>query len=512
MVLCWALLFTSYSNAQDISTTGNLVTPTTTTSGSTWGNAVYQDSLTCWRWGYPGYCGPNPIVRPGDSINFSFGYTDIYQVKAIADVLPNSGVGLRVNGYNFSFTAKNGNGWDNGQTDYLSAYVFFTGNSGPWPYYKTYDLNYKFNWTTFNFSETFTTPYASKDLKTVQYGFVGGDSNYWAGPYGPEIYNISFSLKYSTDPCASDVLSSPSCPGYLDAINKYTAPAPVLAEPTTVSSPTQTTTTVVDPITSTPVTTITSSPIMQTISTKTIEPAALQSGSNKAGGPSVSQILGIVRAEQSRVKAVETSTVQQAVETSQRLTEQAKQDGEKIATTQSANSQQTSATTQNTVVQQNNLVQSEFSALKQATKFDSVQLTNTNTQQLLDARPESASMYQLNTKTLIEPIILPPQQYKAGELSVVSYIPETTPTFIDPQQSRLNKLASNDLAGDKDLQQIAVVPNGFLQYTQLTLTDAKFYSIRPVYQNQRVVDNQRALRQLSSDRLHEQMVDQQYQK
>ena len=508
MVLCWVLLFTNYSNAQDIYTTGNLVTPTTTASGSTWAGAVYQNSLTCWGWGDPGYCGPNPIVRPGDNINFSYGYTDIYQVRTIADVLPNSGTGLRVNGYNFSFTAKNGNGWDNGQTDRLSAYVFFTGSSGPWPYYKTYDLNYKFDWTTFNFSETFTTPYASKDLKTVQYGFVGGDTNYWAGPYGPEVNNISFSLKYSVDPCSVDVLSSPSCPGYLDAVSKYTIAPVSLSEPTTVSSPTQTTTTVADPITATPVTTVTST--QQTA--KTIEPAALQSGSNKTGGPSVSQILGIVRSEQSRVRAVENSTVQQALDTSQRLTDQAKQDGEKIASTQSAASQQTVTATQTAITQQVAAKQNEFSALKQATKFESVQLTNSNQQELLDARPQQSSIYQLNTKTLIEPIILPIQQYKAGELSVVNYIPEPTPQFADTQQQRLNKGASNDLAGDKDLQQMAVVPTGFLQYTQLALTDATFYSTRPVYQNQRVVDNQRALRQLSSDRLHEQMVNQQYQK
>ena len=35
-------------------------------------------------------------------------------MQAIASVLPNTGSGLRVNGYNFGFTAKNGNGWDDG--------------------------------------------------------------------------------------------------------------------------------------------------------------------------------------------------------------------------------------------------------------------------------------------------------------------------------------------------------------------------------------------------------------
>ena len=113
----------SVSNAQQLVpgteyNTGNIVQPTVSGTNSTpWVNGVYQDSLTCWRWGDPGYCGPNPIVRPGNNINFSFGYTDLHQVQNIANVLPNSGSGLRVNGWHFSFTAKNGNGWDNGQTD-----------------------------------------------------------------------------------------------------------------------------------------------------------------------------------------------------------------------------------------------------------------------------------------------------------------------------------------------------------------------------------------------------------
>jgi hypothetical protein len=47
-------------------------------------------------------------------------------------------------------------------------------------------------------------------------GFVGRDNNFWAGTYGPEIYNVNFSLKYSVkpDPCIADPLSSPTCPGY----------------------------------------------------------------------------------------------------------------------------------------------------------------------------------------------------------------------------------------------------------------------------------------------------------
>jgi hypothetical protein len=44
----------------------------------------------------------------------------------------------------------------------------------------------------------------------------------------------------------------------------------------------------------------------------------------------------------------------------------------------------------------------------------------------------------------------------------------------------------------------------------VALTDVAFYAPKEIYRNQKNVDNARALRQLASDRLHQQMVDQQY--
>jgi hypothetical protein len=55
---------------------------------------------------------------------------------------------------------------------------------------------------------------------------------------------------------------------------------------------------------------------------------------------------------------------------------------------------------------------------------------------------------------------------------------------------------------------------GFNNYTTLTLSDAAFYEPKEVYKNQRVVDNARAQRLLqgASDRLHQEMVNSQYNK
>ena len=176
--------------------------------------------LTCWAPGDTGYCGPLPAVGAFNNpslINFSYGLTDIYQDINIAQALSAAGSGIIVTGFNFSFTAKNGSGWDNGQLDYLTAYAEFYKGNDLLEFYN-YDLNYKFNWTNFGFSETFTNPYQKNDLNNVKVGFVGSDTNGWAGFYGPEVQNINFRLNYGIDPCYDDPLSSTSCAGFQAAL------------------------------------------------------------------------------------------------------------------------------------------------------------------------------------------------------------------------------------------------------------------------------------------------------
>jgi len=214
------LLCSSYSNSQSIDPiTGNLInygtSPTETTS--TWNNGVYVNQL-CFGAGQPGNCGPNPSIREGTYINFSYGTVDLNQIVNINKALSIGGSGVQLSGFNFGFTAKNGNGWDDGRQDYLGAYVKFYNSAGSLA--STYDYtaqtNQKYNWTLFNFSETFASPVTASTYGNAQVGFVGRDNNFWAGTYGPEIYNVNFSLKYSVkpDPCIADPLSSPICPGY----------------------------------------------------------------------------------------------------------------------------------------------------------------------------------------------------------------------------------------------------------------------------------------------------------
>ena len=215
-----ALLCSSYSNSQSIDpVTGNLInyssSPTDTTS--IWNNGVYVNQL-CFGAGQPGNCGPNPSIREGNNINFSYGTVNLNQIVNINKALSIGGSGVQLSGFNFGFMAKNGNGWDDGRQDYLSAYVNFYNAAGGLAanYDYTSQTNQRYNWTLFNFSETFASPVAASSYSNAQVGFIGRDNNFWAGTYGPEIYNVNFSLKYSVrpDPCIADPLSSPTCPGY----------------------------------------------------------------------------------------------------------------------------------------------------------------------------------------------------------------------------------------------------------------------------------------------------------
>lgn len=68
---------------------------------------------------------------------------------------------------------------------------------------------------------------------------------------------------------------------------------------------------------------------------------------------------------------------------------------------------------------------------------------------------------------------------------------------------------SNELAGGVDLTRMATQPAGYQSYST-AMPDVAFYAPREIYRNQVNVDNARALRQLSSDRLHQDLVNLQY--
>jgi len=558
-----AFLFTSLSsNAQDliagqIYNTGNVVLPTNQGGPSSWVNGVYQNNLTCWSWGQPGYCGPDAIVGPGNNINFSFGSTYLYQQQDISSILPSSTPGLQVTGYNFGFRAKNGNGWDDGRVDQLAALVRFwdtTGGRGTSNllYGNSYDLNYKFNWTNFNFSENFTSPLNASSIGKVQYGFIGRDNNGWAGPYGPEVTNVSFSLKYTVDPCSVNVLSSPTCPGYLSAINSLT-PATVAASSTIVSTPTTVatlpTTSDVQPSTITVDAGGVEVSTSGTISAPDNIPQSVKESAQKTesekqeektkSGPNMSLIMSVVRQVQANDRATQAAAVENALQ----------EVSSAIANAQD----QTNMVIENN--QRNNAAQQQAAAESQQTSVVSVQLQNAQTsrQSSFNFEPVAAvnqiqqiqkPVEQVNTQTQVQvskvdysllPLTVQPftssqvsvfrQNENQGEIiaqtnfvsneSPIKSILEQKPfientTTEQKTETVKSNVQSNELAGNVDINKMAVTPPGFNAYMSLALKDGQLYKPEEIYKNQVTVDNVRALRQLSSDRVHQEMVNQQY--
>jgi hypothetical protein len=558
------LFISSSSNAQElipgqVYNTSNIVVPTVPGLPSPWVNGVYQNNLTCWRGGDPGYCGPDAIVRPGNVINFSYGSTYVYQQQNISNLLPSTS-GLQVTGYNFGFNAKNGNGWDDGRTDQLTALVRFwdtTGGRGTnnLLYGNSYNLNYKFNWTNFNFSENFTSPLNASSIGQVQYGFIGKDNNGWAGPYGPEIYNISFSLKYTVDPCSVNVLSSPSCPGYLSAINSLTPATTTttlgsvaVAVPTSASLPTtsdiQPTTITVDAggvEVSTSGTISAPDNIPQSVKEAQSQTQAEKQEEKSKSSPNMALVMSTIRQVQANDRAVQAASVQNALqEVSNAISNAQEQTNMAIENNQRNNAvqQQAAAESQSSSVVNLQFQNSQMNNQNNVQNFEPVQITNqfqqaprtleqviTQTQQMQVAKtdysllPPQPNMNSVSPNNVYQQkenqIELPIQVSFMGSDSPIKSILEQKPNIDSPiteqkTETVKSNVQPNEAAGGRDINSIAVVPAGFESYTNSMLRDVAFYKPDEIYKGQRTVDNARALRQLSSDRLHQEMVNQQY--
>lgn len=572
--LCLAGCFSaSLSNAQtvgvvpapgDIATTGNLVnsTPTATTTTTTWQNVgSWNQGLPCWapEDGYNGaYCGPQPYFNQG-AFNFSYGITDVNQTANIAAALPNSGTGLRVTGYNFGFMAKNGNGWDGGGLDTLWAYVRLDGRDGKALETDYYNLNYQFDWTQFNFGRNYTTPYATRDLDSVTYGFIAGDtSNGWAGPYGPEIYNISFNLRYDVDPCSYNPLYSPSCPGFTEAMAKLTE-QPVL-EPTaneTVSvSPGTAVTTVSEPApTSAPVSTATAqssstaAPAVTATAAAPTAPATTAAPARSVAPLSTSAVLANIRSLEQQIQTTVNNTVQTSISTSIEAGAASAQQAQQEATqSQLASQQQADAAAQASSAQSSTTTATNSGSNNTNTVSASIGLgtgisamaqgqgitvtgneSGTASSQALSAAGSvltpviTASIATVNriqdtaaitndAATQDSPLagfVRPGDPTQAARTGALVMPPPEPPATTG--SSVRNTAPPTELAGGADFAAMTRAAD-ITSYTSQRLADAAFYQPREIYRGQRVVDNVWILRGLGTDRLHQEMVDQQYRK
>jgi hypothetical protein len=465
----------------------------------------------------------------------------------------------------------------------------------------------------------------------VTSGFIGDISKgeyyqYYSGQglnSGP--FSYSLSSQPQSDPCKDNVLSSPTCSGYLTALSRLSSPSTgsvtealqptqitagpegitssaTIASPQPSSGPSSPSASLAEPVQQN--TNPAAGPVGQpaagatpSLAVASPSPTAnnpqpkvgeVQTAGSSKPSVSISQIMSIVSNEQSRVGGVEKATVQAAVEQASKDSAKAKDEAESVAgslttqsitasissssgsqsvsgpsvkTQQSTSSFSLQTNTQTSVVGisvlklpgQNNQINTgvqnsapegfvDLASLKpQVRGMQPDTSTQNNNQQaqfeiptfklpVVVASVDTSSQNNLNNGSLI--LVQPQQQafrpqqimpeietprlegIKMSGRSPMSEYIESKPLFesgiIQQTNQAFSKtISNNELAGGVDISSIAVIPKGYEQYS-FALSDARFYEPKEIYKNQKVTDNVRLLRGLGSDRLHQEMVNQQY--
>jgi hypothetical protein len=216
LALSLALLSASYSNSQDISITGNLIT-----------NPVFTNGSTGWTSTGNGEAG---LFGAGGSYGYQFSWQAGTVSQSIAVNQALTGTGLVVNGLQYGWRyanwCKNQIGGEQsctdsqGIVDQLSANVSLTNSAGTNVYSQSFNYNtWLYAWQQENQNVTFATPYSLTGLNNLTISFSGVDSGGWAGFYGPVVTDVYAKLKYSVDPCAQNPAYSSTCAGFGNILN-----------------------------------------------------------------------------------------------------------------------------------------------------------------------------------------------------------------------------------------------------------------------------------------------------
>lgn len=144
-------------------------------------------------------------------ITFSYSTRTISQAIAINQAL--SGTGIQLSGYNYSWQYLNQDMNAGTLTGNINLRSDTGASLGSW----NYTMPTTTDWTTMSGTQNFSSAYSLANVSNLNVSFTGKDNRFWAGFYGPRVRNIDVRLNYTNDPCA-DPLSSPTCPGYAAAL------------------------------------------------------------------------------------------------------------------------------------------------------------------------------------------------------------------------------------------------------------------------------------------------------
>ena len=486
MALC------SHAAAQDV--TGNLIYTTTNPpppgSSYSWSGFILTDS------GGGGLSGGNvPAYNPSVG-QFMWGYTPgtIDYSLGIGSVL--SGTGLQIIGLQYGLEYWN---QDLSRGSLSATWTLRdTSNKLLESYYHTFGYTTE-GWTKFDMTKTFASPYSLSSVATLGFTATGTDDRFWAGYYGPQIRDPYARLMYGVDPCATNVLSSPTCAGFAEAMARL-APAPtVIAEPVIATSTavtvdpvatTQTAVVEIAPATTTaaPTATVTAvaNPVPSAVPTAT--PTASRSTTNNSAA------IGMAMRAVSEAQATANSVLAQAQESAT-----ASQGGDSSSSSDSSTTVGSSALGSGLTISFGFQTPGTFAMPGTAMTFGTNSVNSSAAAQTESTDQAASETSPTSTRSL------------AAMSNARGAMPEENTTA--PGVSTVRNVAPpSELAGGPDIGQMATAPQGFNSYLTAQIRDVAFYPPREVYRGQRNVDNARALRGLGSDARHAEMVDQQYRK
>lgn len=451
-----------------------------------------------------------------------------------------AGTGISIHGFKWGYVANaNGpycNSWDMGwfgcwdvRFPSATTYVNITDKAGNSLY--SVERTYTNSYNTTNYSYLFPASQPVGNLGTFQFTARTNDQAYVGSMWSKAIY--------TPDPCVIDPTSSPTCPGYFKALGIDTSGT--VATTTTITDPvtTTTTTTITDPVATTSIASTTSVINNPTSPTASVDPAANPTTSSSTSSSSVttasstptpsatnpqpkigevttagsqpkavssvstSQILSIVGSEQSRIGKLETSTASAAAAAAQQAGEQATAEAQAVASTSvglSGGFSLMSSGSRSSILT-SSIALSSGVGLKGPDSISVSSMQSFSRQQSADDKFKDENKTSSANNNVNNLLTQQPVTLNNGNLE-------------SKQGPSVNKnVKDNDAAGGVTIAAIAKQPIGYELYMG-NLQDAQFYAPKEIYRNQRVVDNARAQRLLNgaSDRLHQEMVDLQYNK
>lgn len=483
---------------------------------------------------------PGVAVNGSSELNFGVQYTNVSQTINIPRALPN----VQVTGYEFGFAWKNGNGWDDGRTDWLTAYVNVYDKNNRAIVQDNYNLAWNSSgWRWFGVNKTFTTPYETSLLSTAKFGFTGQDYNgNWWGYYGPEVGSISFRLKYSMDECSINPLARSNCSGYLDALKRlsvapistpsvYTVATRYTSMPSTQSSnsslgldiPTVAAPTQQQAVTS-EVTTESMGINLDRASTQTYQSTQSTQSTQSAGSSTQSyqstqssQSAGSSTNTYQQTTRVETTQTETAFTGSGLTTQSVVSSAQGAVSLGSLNSQSRVGTLQQYGTQLPGVATFDYSISKAdiASQYQAPAISTFETFSNKEQLQSSSMTVASQTSTFSTNQFLPgvnrivdiaPEQVRQNQVE------ETKTTSTATKQPPMYEVTMEDLIEQRNVNVIVEGGAKVALYVNRSYIDAPFYKVKSVYENQVVIDNSRGQRLmgLGSERKWTEMVEQQY--